>query len=97
MLGKKKPMGIAMIPFLHIFSNKISRLLVKHDVRKIHIHKRKTLQILRSAKNGLEHKVPGEHRIPCECGKVYVRHSTRSIEERCKEHWGYMGLLQNKK
>jgi hypothetical protein len=47
-------------------------LLEKIDMRTIHVPKREAAQMLRSAKAGLELKVPGIYRIPLECGKVYV-------------------------
>jgi predicted GIY-YIG superfamily endonuclease len=42
--------------------------------------------MLRSVKDDLGLNVPGVYRIPCECGKVYVGQTGRSIETRCKEH-----------
>jgi hypothetical protein len=71
-LKNKKPTSSAMIPFHHTLSNKISGLLKKHNIRRIHIPKRKTAQMLRSAKDGLELKVPGVYRIPCGCRKLHV-------------------------
>lgn len=40
--------------------------------RMVHIPKRKIIQMLRSAMDGLELKFPGIYRIPCECWKVNV-------------------------
>jgi hypothetical protein len=59
-------------------------LLKKLNMRTIHIPKRKTAQMLKSVKVGLELKFPGVYRIMLECGKVYVRHSGRTIEARCE-------------
>jgi hypothetical protein len=50
------------------------------------ISKRKPAQMLRSSKDELELKVPSVYRMPCECGKVYVGQSGRTVETRCKEH-----------
>jgi len=58
-LENKNPTGTATIPFHHAISHKISRLLRKYDIRTIHIPKRKTAQMLRSAKDGLKLKIQG--------------------------------------
>jgi hypothetical protein len=52
-------------------SNKISRLLARHNIKTVHIPK-KNIHILRMVKDDLGLKVPGVYWIPCECGKVYV-------------------------
>jgi hypothetical protein len=63
---------------------KLVRLLKKLNMRTIHKPKRKTAQMLRSAKAELELKVPGVYRILLECGKVYVLDSGKTIEARCE-------------
>ena len=55
------------------------------------------MQMLRSAKAGLELKVPGVYWIPLECVKVYVGHSRRTIETRCDVHHRCIHLHQPKK
>ena len=50
--------------------------------------------MLSSAKDRLELKVPGVYRSPCECWKVCVGQSGRTIETRCKEHQRYIYLHQ---
>ena len=49
-LENSKPTGMI---YHHTISNKNSKLLVKHNVSMIHSHKKETVQILRSAKDGL--------------------------------------------
>jgi len=39
-------------------------------------------------------RTPGIYRIPCECGKVYIGQSGRSIQLRIKEHERHMRLVQ---
>jgi hypothetical protein len=78
-------------------SNKISRLLTKYNIKTVHVPKKKTRQLLRTAKDDLGFKIPGVYRIPCECGKVYIGQSGRSIEARCKEHTGHIRLDQPEK
>jgi hypothetical protein len=96
-LVNKKPTGTAMIPLHHTISNKIITLLKKHTIRTVQIPKKKTAQMLRSAKGGLEHRVPGVYRIPCECGKVYVGQSGRTVEARYQEHQRYISVHQPEK
>jgi hypothetical protein len=70
-LENKKLTGPAMIPFHHTISNNISKLLKKH-IRMVHVPKRKTIQMLRSAMDGLELKFTDVYWIPRECRKVFV-------------------------
>jgi len=37
---------------------------------------------------------PGEYSIPCECGRVYIGQSGRSIQLRIKEHNRHIRLAQ---
>jgi hypothetical protein len=42
-------------------------------------------------------KTPGMYSIPCECGKVYIEQSGRSIQIRIKEHERHIRLAQTEK
>jgi hypothetical protein len=53
-LENKKCMCTAMMPYQYTISNNISRLLGKHNIKTIHSPKRETVQMLRSAKDGLD-------------------------------------------
>jgi hypothetical protein len=53
--------------------------------------------MIRPVKDDLGLKVPGVYRIPCECGKVYVVQTGRSVEARCKEHMRHIHFEQPKK
>jgi hypothetical protein len=53
--------------------------------------------MLRSVKDDLGLKVPVVYRIPCECRKVYVGQTGRSIETTCKEHTRHIRLDQPEK
>jgi hypothetical protein len=75
-----------MLPYQHCTTNKISRLLAKHNIKTIHIPARTSIHMLGSVKDKLGLKVPGIYRIPCECSKVYIGQTGRTIETRCKEH-----------
>jgi hypothetical protein len=61
------------------------------------VPKQKTRQLLRTVKDDLDLKIPGVYRIPCECGKVYIGQTGRSIETRCKEHMRDIRLDQPEK
>jgi hypothetical protein len=50
--------------------------------------------MLRLVKDDVGLKVPGVYQIPCECEKVYVGQTKRSIEARCKEHMRHVHLKQ---
>jgi hypothetical protein len=78
-------------------SNKISRLLTKYNIKTVHVPKKKNRQLLRTAKDDLGLKIPGVYHIPCECGKVYIGQTGRSIEARCKEHMRHIRLDQPEK
>jgi len=39
-------------------------------------------------------RTPGIHKIPCECGKVYIGQSGRSVQLRIKEHERHIRLAQ---
>jgi hypothetical protein len=81
-LENKKSTGTSTIPLHRAIRNKISRLLRKYNTRTIHIPKRKTAEMLRSAKGGLKLKIQDVYRISCKCGKVYVGRSRRTVEKR---------------
>ena len=42
-------------------------------------------------------RTPGIYKMPCECGKVYIGQSGRSIQLRIKEHERHIRLFQPKK
>jgi hypothetical protein len=77
-------------------SNKFSRLLTKY-IKTVHVPVKKSRQLLRTAKEDLGLKIPGVYRIPCECGKVYIGQTGRSIDTRCKEHIRHIRLDQPEK
>jgi hypothetical protein len=54
----------------------------------------KNIHLLRPAKDKLGLRTAGIYRIPCECGKVYVGQTGRTIEETLKEHRRHVRLNQ---
>ena len=53
--------------------------------------------MLRSAKDGAGLRVPGVCRIPRDCGNVYLGHSGRTVDDRCKEHKRFIRQHQPEK
>jgi hypothetical protein len=49
----EEPTGVAMLPYQHCVTNKISRLLAKHNIKTIHIPARKSIHMLGSVKDKL--------------------------------------------
>jgi hypothetical protein len=92
-----KPTGTAVLPYQQVVSNKIGRLLIKYNIKTVHVPKKKNRQLFRPANDDLGLKIPGVYRIPCECGKVYIGQTGRSIEARCKEHMRHRRLDQPEK
>jgi hypothetical protein len=50
--------------------------------------------LLRIFKDDLSLQILGVYRIPCECGKVYIGQTGRSIEARFKEYMRHIRLDQ---
>ena len=46
----------------------------------------KISQLLRPVKDDLGLRTPGIYKIPCECGKVYIGQTGRTVQDRIKEH-----------
>jgi hypothetical protein len=96
-IQKEKPTGVALILFQKAVSNKIRRLLTKYNIKAIHIPVKNNIHILRPIKDKLGLNITGVYCVPCECGKVYVGQTGRSIETRCKEHMRHIHLGQSEK
>jgi hypothetical protein len=58
---------------------------------------KKSSHMLRPVRDDLGLKVSEVYSIPCECGKVYIGQTVRSIETRCKEHAWHQRLHQVEK
>jgi hypothetical protein len=61
-------------------------LLAKYNIKTIHIPVKKNMHMLRPIKDKLGLKIADIYCVPCECCKVYVGQTGRSIETRYKEH-----------
>jgi hypothetical protein len=84
-IQKQRSTGVALIPFQKVVSKNIRRLHAKY-IKTIHIAVKKNIHMLRPIKDKLGLKVAGIHCVSRECRKVCVAQTSRSIENRCKEH-----------
>jgi hypothetical protein len=75
---KEKPIGVAILPFQHTTSYKISRLLRKFNTTVL-MPVKKTSHMLRSVMDDLGLKASGVYSIPCECGKVYMGQTGKQV------------------
>jgi hypothetical protein len=69
-------------------------LLTKHNIKSVVLPPRKTFNYLPLVKDALELRTPGIYSVPCECGRVYIGQSVRSIQLRIKEHNRHIRLAQ---
>jgi hypothetical protein len=88
---------MVMILFHSPVSNKIGRLLGKYNIKMVHIPVRENFSFMRSVKDKLGLKVAGIYCVPCECDKVHIEQTGRTIEARCKEYMRHIRLGQPEK
>ena len=92
--NKNQPTTTAYIPYTATTYGWLSRMLPKHNIKSVALPPRKISSYLPPVKDALGLKTPGIYKIPCECGKVYVGQSGRSIHLRIKEHDRHIRLAQ---
>jgi len=80
-----KPASTAYIPYTETTFGRLSRMLAKH-IKCVALPPRKIFSHLPPVKDALGIKTPGIYSIPCECGRVYIGQSGRSVQLRIKEH-----------
>jgi len=90
---KDQPTSTAYIPYTNTYG-RLSRMLAKHNIKSVAIPSRKISSYLPPVKDAIDLKTPVVYRIPCECGKVYIGQSGRSIHQRIKEHKRHIRLAQ---
>lgn len=74
------------LPFLPGMTNKIGRVLEKHNIKPIFKPGRKVRELLHLLKDRLPLSSPSVYKIPCSCGGVYVGETRRTVSTRMKEH-----------
>jgi hypothetical protein len=89
-----KPTSTAYTPYIQTTYGQLSRMLAKHNIKSVALPPRKIFSYLPPVKDALGLRTPGIYSIPCECGKVYIGQSGRSIQLRIKEHNRHRRLEQ---
>jgi hypothetical protein len=69
-------------------------VLAKHNIKSVALPPRKIASYLPPIKETSGLRILGIYNIPCECGKVYIGQSGRSIQHRIKEHDRHIRLCQ---
>jgi hypothetical protein len=80
------PDSVSFLPYIGTLFNRISRVLSRHNIKSVRLLPKKISGFLRRIKDNLGLRTPGVYRIPCECCKVYIGQTGRSVETRLKEH-----------
>jgi hypothetical protein len=69
-------------------------MLSKHNIKSVTLPPRKIFSHLPPVKDALGLRTPGIYSIPCDCCRVYVGQSGRSVQLRIKEHNRHVRLAQ---
>ena len=88
-----KPISTAYLPYTQTTYGRISRMLARY-IKSVALPPRKISSYMPPTKDAPRLKTPGIYKIPCECGKVYIGQSGRSVQLRIKEHGRYIRLAQ---
>jgi len=89
-----KPTSTAYIPYTQTTCARLSRMLAKHNIKSVALPRRKIFNYLPPVKDALGLRTPGIYSVPCECGRVYIGQSGRSVQLRIKEHNRHIRLAQ---
>jgi hypothetical protein len=91
---KDKTISTAYIPYTQTTFGRLNRVLAKHNNKSVALPPKKISIYLPPVKETLGLRTPGIYSIPCECGKVYIGQSGRSVQHSFKEHDRHMRLGQ---
>jgi predicted GIY-YIG superfamily endonuclease len=72
-------------------------MLAKYNIKSVAILPKKISSYMPPTKDAPGLRTPGIYKIPCECGKVYIGQTGRSIQLRYKEHERHIRLVQPNK
>jgi transposase len=86
------PHSVAFLPFVGTVFNRIRRVLARHNIKSVGLPHTKLSSLLRPVKDHFGLRTPGVYRIPCECGRVYIGQTGRSVDIRLKEHQRHIRL-----
>jgi len=68
--------------------------LAKYNIKSVAIPPKKISSYMPPTKDAPGLRTPGIYKIPCECSKVYIGQSGRSLQLRIKEHERHIRLAQ---
>ncbi|XP_025833283.1 uncharacterized protein LOC112905332 [Agrilus planipennis] len=92
------PVGFASLPYIKTVTDRIGKLLKRHNIVTSFKPTQLLRTLIRSAKDPRDPLTPaGVYRIPCSCGGVYIGTTKRSIKTRIAEHERCCRLLQPEK
>jgi len=91
-----KPISTAYLPYTRTQTTygNMSRMLAKYNINSVTIPPKKISSYMPPTKDAPGLRTPGIYKIPCECGKVYIGQSGRSVQLRIKEHERHIRLAQ---
>jgi hypothetical protein len=89
-----KPTSTAYLPYTETTFGRLSRMLAKYNIKSVALPPRKKFSYLPPVKDALGLRLPGIYSIPCECGRVYIGQSGRSIQLHIREHDRHIRLAQ---
>jgi hypothetical protein len=92
--NKDKATSTAYLPYTQTTYGRFSRMLVKHNITSVALSPKKIASYLPPVKEIVGLRTLVIYSIPCECGKVYIGQSSRSIQLRIKEHSRHIRLAQ---
>jgi len=69
-------------------------MLAKYNIKSVALPPRKISSYMPPTKDPPGLRTPGIYKIPCQCGKVYIGQSGRSVHLRIKEHGRHIRLAQ---
>jgi len=89
-----KHTSTAYIPYTQTTYGQLSRMLAKHNIKSVTLPPRQIFSYLPPVKDALGLRTPGIYSVPCECGRVCIGQSSRSIQLQIKEHNRHIRLAQ---
>ena len=82
-------------PYIEGMTDKLAKILKKGNITVIFSPPNTIRKMMDSAKDSMNSKFyKGVYTIPCSCGKVYIRETSRTFHIRLKEHG--VDLIYNK-
>lgn len=85
-IERKRSISTAIIPYASGITDKIGRMLKKHNIETIYTPDNKLQGQFRTIKDKIPMENCGVYQIPCECGLVYIGQTKKALSERLKQH-----------